>query len=202
MATNPDVQIDLKADDGTRAKLAALKDDFFAPRMKDFGGHHFDTPESRQREYASAKKQEAALKEILSPKQLERLQQINLQSQGAKAFHDSNAVDDLKLTADQKARIRDLKYETKNKFQACMQDINLSPNETRKEIDQIFKDEMTSILGLLTPEQTLKWQALSGDPFRGTLHRGPPFGGKGRPKNGPPPGHHGGPPPDGPPSPP
>ena len=197
LATNPDVQLDLKADDVTRAKLASVKDAFFAPRMKDFGGRHFDTSVSRQREYASAKKQEAALKQILSPKQLERLQQINLQSQGAKAFHDSNAVDDLKLTADQKAKIRDLKYETKNKFQACMQDTNLSPNEASKEIDQIFKDEMTSILGLLTRDQTARWQALIGEPFQGTLHRGPPFGGKGRPKNGPP-GHRGGPPPDGP----
>jgi eukaryotic-like serine/threonine-protein kinase len=197
LSTNPEVQIDIKVDDGQRLKLADLKDRFFEPRMKNFGGHRFGTPESRQREYASVKEQEAALKQILGPKKMERLQQINLQSQGARAFHDSNAVDVLKLTPDQIAKIRDLKYDTRNKLEACAQDSNVAPKEARKEMDQIFKDEMTSIQKLLTPEQTAQWQALTGSAFQGTLHNPPPWG-KGRGKDGPPPGRHGGPPPDGP----
>ena len=202
LTDNPDVQKDLTQRDLTineaqRNELNKLRDQYFVLRMRNFGDR-FETPESRQRTYDLAKKQETALKDILTPRQLERLRQLDLQSHGARAFHDSNGVESLKLTTDQKLSIRSLKSDTWKKLGEADhgQDKDVSPDTARQNRDNIFKAEMASILKVLTPEQYSQWQALTGEPFQGTLHKPPPWG-KGRGKDGPP-GRHGGPPPDGP----
>ena len=180
-ATNPEVQDDLGIREDQRANLAKLKDEFFALRMKNF---RWDTPEGRRTQYESTKKQEVALKGILESKQLERLQQIDLQAQGPKAFHDSDAVEALKLSPEQMSKIRGFKNEALQEMFAPRD----SPKDMRLEMDAIKKAEVGKIIGILTPEQKAQWQALTGQPFAGSLHMPPPPHGGDHHRDGPPPG--------------
>ena len=123
-------------------------------------------------------KQEAALKEVLEPQQLQRLRQIELQSQGPRAFHESYAVEELKLNAEQRRQIRNIKDET-------MEILRGEKGGPGDNSGNIFKAEVERIVKeVLTPQQQAKWQELSGP--ASSYRRPPPPKGDGRPpKEGP-----------------
>ncbi|MCI0682212.1 MAG: hypothetical protein L0Y71_08920 [Gemmataceae bacterium] len=127
------------------------------------------------------------MSEVLQPGQLQRLRQIELQLQGPRAFHDSHGADALKLTADQKRQIRDIREEM----------IATQPpgppgkggggfGKTFELYEKRMKLEVERILAVLTADQRAAWQELVGAPFEGRVRPGfgmigsrPPFGGGG-----------------------
>src|SRR5207237_2963587 len=116
MTQSPDVQkdlmdMDLGLTEDQIPKLNDLNGKFRDKREPLFKQYRPGTPEHRRGQLDLAKDQKTALKENLEPSQLSRLQQIEIQSQGARAFHESSAVDVLNLTADQTKKIRAIKNE-------------------------------------------------------------------------------------------
>lgn len=215
LATHPDVHRDLKVGDEQKRQLVLLRDrswDQFLTNLRDQPPH---SPEGRrQKLYELAKTQEAGMSEILQPHQIKRLRQIELQLQGPRAFLDSYAVDSLKLSGEQRRKIRDIKDEAMSAMFAKSFGMGppgigsfekgglkivfdgkgpppLGPGEFGKprNFDEIHRREMEQILALLTPEQLLQWQALIGLRFEGEVRR--PFvggfGGAPRGPAGPPP---------------
>jgi serine/threonine protein kinase len=194
LAIQPDVQQDLLVGEEQKKQLVILRDrswEQFLAGLREEAP--LATDSRRQKLYELAKTQEAGMSEILQPHQIKRLRQIELQLQGPRAFHDSYAVDSVKLTAEQRRRIRDIKEETmaalfakpfgKVRFEQSgpkkgpdgkgLSPIAAGDFSKPKNFEEIHRREMEQILALLTPEQFKHWQALIGLPFQGNLR--PPF---------------------------
>jgi serine/threonine protein kinase len=119
--------------------------------------------EGRQRFLELARSKEAEVEQLLTPGQLQRLGQIDLQKQGPRAFEDSRVVAALKLTAGQRERIR-----------AITSEPVFGPRPPEPRLPPVAKVVKT----VLTEEQARRWKELTGKEFKE-----PP-----RPRPGPPPG--------------
>jgi hypothetical protein len=162
---------------------------------------------------------EAAAREILTPAQLSRLKQIDLQVKGAFAFHDPEVAASLKLTADQMEKIRAIEGDA----------FSWKPDWGRggpgghpggrggrgnppggdpphKEPERDPRRVAEKIVAVLTPQQAARWQEMTGPRFECKTMPfgfGGFFGGPGGPPHGPggpspgpdgPPPDHDGPP--------
>jgi len=195
LAVDKAVQEDMKLNEAQRRELAELNEMASKQRWEHFRDQRTLVPEvRRQKFYELAKVQEAGLSEILLPKELRRLRQIELQLQGPRAFHDSVVVDALKLAAEQKRKIRDIKDEMIS-FHFPGPPGKGGPAGFGKQfgppqLEKTLKLELERIVAVLTPEQLAVWQEMIGPPFEGAwrMRFGPrqPFG----------PGAPGGPPGD------
>ncbi len=159
----------LRQDQRTRVKE-------FVARVEKQWQEHFAsmgqlTPaERRQRFLEQARANDAAVNDILSPKQRRRLRQIGLQVEGAVAFRDAEVVAALRLTAEQRERIRAIEDEA---FFGWMKFRPPGASQAPKPKE---KTPTERILALLTPEQTRQWETLTGKPCKGLPLPFPPFG--------------------------
>ena len=199
LAANPAVQKELKMDE---EQVKAIKDKvppvgFGGGR---FGkGKTEPTPEQKERaEKFMAKleklvdvpedKLEAKIREtfkdeiegptkevekILKPEQMTRLRQIARQQGGPAAYLMHQNAQDLKLTDDQKKKIKDITDELQKDTMALFQ--GGFSAETREKMQMLNKEAADKAAGVLTDEQKSRWKELTGEPF--TVQ----FGG-GRPK--------------------
>ena len=164
-----------------RAKLNDLLQRLDRERREGFADFSRLSAEAKQQRFLDdARAHEAALDEVLTPQQQKRLKQIALQLQGMFVFHDADVVAELQLTSDQKKRLRDVEED------ACFPgpDSGKGPGDRGPRPEQGVRG-VEKFVGGLTDEQKRRWQAMTGEPFKGRM--GP---------DGPPP--HG-PQPDGPP---
>jgi hypothetical protein len=138
---------------------------------------------------ALAKDQEADVARLLTPGQLRRFKQIALQQRGAFAFSDPEVVTALELTPEQRKRVREIQDDAGPagpKFDARIVSHRgpppegpppfrpgLPPRPPERWADHA-RQAVQRLLDLLTPEQQMKWKELTGEPFVGEFHRGPP----------------------------
>jgi hypothetical protein len=205
LATDPEVQEDIDISDEQREQLAGLKERSWELYRTQFLEKSLTSEARRQKFYELAKAQEAALADILDAQKLQRLRQIELQMQGPRAFHESYLEQELKLTADQKRKIREFRDET-------MVVVRISPpgsgpefvpksppGQVRKppfekggpkgekgfrgdpermaQIEKARAVELERILAILTPQQKARWQELIGVPYQGRMRMFLRFGG-------------------------
>lgn len=118
------------------------------------------------------------MRRVLTTKQLGRLRQVARQLRGTGAFREPEVAAALKLTAEQRERIRAIDEETfggpprgKMRPGAPMEDL-------RKAHEQRVRAAVERILALLTSEQGRRWQEMTGEPFKGPMPFLPfgPFG--------------------------
>jgi periplasmic protein CpxP/Spy len=79
----------------------------------------------------------------------------------------------LNLTEDQKAKIKPIMLEEREKSKALFMDRNIQPEEKMKKRDEIRKVTTDKVAELLTPEQKEKWEKM-----RTPMRRQPPAGGE------------------------
>jgi hypothetical protein len=176
---NPAVAEDLHITQEQRESLDAL----FARQAKHWEElmHQIGqlTPRERREQMLEGQRaSEMEVQRILNPSQLIRLRQIALQLQGTGAFHNWDVVVALKLTNDQRMRIRDIEREI------FFQRPSKEGRRSWAQRTQIASEQIQSIL---TPEQVQRWRELTGERFKG--FRGPNSStGRGAPTN--PKGHH------------
>jgi serine/threonine protein kinase len=146
--------------------------------------------EREQRILEIARTNESVLSSILNTDQFKRLRQIALQVQGPAAFREPAVANELKLTADQKERIREIDAEAFGPPPDDRKDRGPPPlRKDRKEPErpppmfdaQRIKAATERIEALLTADQRTTWQTMIGRPFEGPLfvhfredHPGPP----------------------------
>jgi serine/threonine protein kinase len=172
----PPVQADLKLTAEQKTAVAGI--------MQDVGGDPRSPrpwPDPRPRKMLDeVKAHQSAIEAVLSPAQLARLGQIALQASGAMAFRESDVIDRLGLTPEQRKEIREIEREP------------FGPGPSKKGRDQGPRFGTDRVLALLTPEQRTIWKEMIGSPYNGpTFHpgMGRGFGGKdggpprGRPKD-------------------
>lgn len=161
----PAVLDDLQATEEQRSKIAEITDRRFSRREPFRSPRELNISEHQQRALVIARENEAALAEILTPAQLRRLPQIALQCQGPRALHEPDVVNTLKLTADQRNRVRVIEFEA----------LALHGNGSRRgappsdESDDRARATLQSMLAVLTTEQLSQWKSMTGRPYEGPL---------------------------------
>jgi hypothetical protein len=128
--------------------------------------------ERRQRFLAQARSSEAEVAELLGPELMQRLRQIALQCQGTKGLREPAVAALLKLTPEQKDRIREIEMEAFFGRPGGPEGRPLEPFEERLKV-AIARITQT----VLTQEQARQWRGMVGEPYQGPLpffFRGPP----------------------------
>jgi Spy/CpxP family protein refolding chaperone len=172
---NEGVQKELKLDDDTKTKVKeavtkvsdAHKDEF--AKIRDLPQ---DERRSKMEELSKTTNEETlkAVGDILTKDQLKRLKQIELQSEGTRAFTRAEVVKALSLTDEEKDKIKEINDDVAKQ----MQDLrggggggNRGGN--MEKIQALRKESMEKLMGVLTADQKKTWKDMTGDPFTVTF---------------------------------
>jgi serine/threonine protein kinase len=196
---DPAVLTDLELSEGERARIVAMSSRQRKERLELLGRHGKGGSEDLGSRFVElARAHEAAVQAVLTPAQLVRLGQIALQFKGLTAFRESDVAAALKLTADQRRRIRDLEAELfggpqwnfgkgkgpkgpDKEFHGVPGEFKKKPPELSQR-DAAERDKRQRALvervvtEILTGEQARAWHEMTGAPFRGTVMLPGPFG--------------------------
>ncbi|HZV07151.1 MAG TPA: hypothetical protein VE999_18865 [Gemmataceae bacterium] len=162
------VQEDLKVAPEQRQKIHAFAD----KQWKKVQAMRAESEAERTRGFeAMAKENQDFLKNTLTPEQCKRLNQIAMQVAGLLWVMRSDVAAELKLTDDQKQKIRTLHREAHKEAQEALRSNNGTVEEEKfRELRQANRKRLMSVL---TDEQKTKWREMAGEQFRGELHFGP-----------------------------
>lgn len=162
----PAVLNDLEATAEQRVRLATMTEPQDDSRHEPFRGpREIPTDEQRQRTLAIAREHEAALATILSAEQRHRLGQIALQCQGPRALREPDVARTLRLTAEQKDRLRGIEAEM---IRSWFDRSRKEPNNANNFVDQA-KLAIQKMQAVLTAEQLKQWHGMTGKPYQGPL---------------------------------
>ncbi len=104
---------------------------------------------------------------ILKPEQLKRFKQIELQQRGYQAFTDPEIQKTLKVTDDQKDKLKtiteDTAKETRELFQSAQGGGNFQ--EVGKKMQALRKEALERVTSVLTADQKKAWKEMTGEPF-------------------------------------
>jgi len=116
------------------------------------------------------------LAEVLKPKQISRLKQIDIQLEGIRALLQNKEVAlALKLTDDQKGKVKklfeDIHAHAMSVAPLPRPDDDKTVKETQMKAhheawNKAFREATGKIPSLLTPEQRRRWEAMTGEPFQ------------------------------------
>jgi Spy/CpxP family protein refolding chaperone len=123
---------------------------------------------------------------VLKPEQVKRLKQIDIQAAGARAFSMPDVQSALKLTADQKDKIKDVEQSAAKEGRDLREEYGLGfggrggkgggkgkrtrpdpekMKEFQKKSEAINKDTTSKVMAVLTDDQKKEWKELTGKPF-------------------------------------
>ena len=161
MLQNEGVQKELKITDDQKTKLKEALDkvrednkDILAKGFQDM------TREDREK---LAKATNEAIAKVLDEKQTKRFKEIQLQTQGANAFSTPEVQSKLKLSDDQKDKIKKINEESREKMRDLFQ--GGFSEETAKKMAELRKETMDKATGVLSDDQKKTWKEMTGKPF-------------------------------------
>ena len=102
---------------------------------------------------------------ILSPDQLKRLKQIQLQQAGIGAFTQPDVQTALKLTDEQKDAVKTISEDATKQRRELTQGGGGRGQGNAEKLAAIRKDSLDRVQKLLTPDQKKTWKDLTGDAF-------------------------------------
>lgn len=155
------VQEELKLSDEQIKKVQELAEKQRAnrPNSRKLGGAEF------RRQFAEfSKNQNEAVAKILDAKQLKRVKQIALQQEGAFIFIKKEVVTEIKITDEQKEKIREIQRNALKEFTELRR-----AGETAKKRQEVYKAMHEKLMGVLTAEQRTKLKEMLGEPFKGDI---------------------------------
>lgn len=103
--------------------------------------------------------------ELLKPEQAKRLGQISLQQRGTSAFADPEIQAKLKMTDEQKNKVKDLNEETMATMQELRQGFQDDREGAMKKIQALQAEVAAKALAMMTDEQKGLWKEMTGEPF-------------------------------------
>lgn len=103
--------------------------------------------------------------DILKPEQAKRLSQITLQTQGFMAYMDSEVSSKLKLSDEQKSKLKDLQEEQMSKMGELREEMQNDREGAMKKMTELRKEMSEKAANLLTSEQKASWKEMVGEPF-------------------------------------
>jgi hypothetical protein len=173
------VQQELKIDESQAGKLKEWAREFGAKqreKMRDlFQGGNFDREKFGEIMAEQTKEAYKEIAAVLKDEQVKRLKQIDVQVSGTRAFAMPHVQEALKLTDDQKEKIRDLQQASGKEMQELAQEFGFGRREKgerpdpekmaefQKKSAAIAKETMTKIESALTADQKTAWKDLTGE---------------------------------------
>jgi Spy/CpxP family protein refolding chaperone len=184
LAGQKSVQEELKMTDDQVAKVKEFAEKQREGRRGGGGGGkgNFNPEELQKRMQERAKAEAKALADILKPDQLKRLKQISWQQQGTRVLGNEEVADALKLSGEQKDKIKTIQEDSRKEMRDLFGGGNRE--EARKKMEELRKATDEKVTAVLTAEQKTKLKDLTGEPFKGTIERpqfNPGGGRRGRP---------------------
>jgi len=165
MAEN--VQKDLKLSSEQAGKVQDTLREVREKHQDEFADLRDASPEERQGKMATLNKtinDEVKKALALSPEQSKRFDQISLQTRGIQAFADPSVAAKLKLTDDQKSKIREVAEASRGSFAGFNKDASEEERaEARKKRAATQKENMTKVQALLSDDQKAAWKDLTGE---------------------------------------
>jgi hypothetical protein len=109
-----------------------------------------------------------ALSKVLEPKQMKRLQQIQLQQRGVAALQDARVQKQLNLTADQKETISTIMDESAKELKEMMEGARQGGNfrEVLQKVATMRKETNERVREVLTDTQKKQWEDMQGEEFK------------------------------------
>ena len=170
LLTNKSVQTEIKATEDQKSKLTALADD-----MRTKATEAREAAKDLSQEERQAKMRELmpkmqadmdkALTDVLKPEQLKRIHEIQVQTAGAMGLTMGRVGDKLKLTDDQKQKIRDLNQEVGQQMREIFQSAQDDREGAMKKMTALRKETLEKALKVLTADQKKAYDGLAGKPF-------------------------------------
>lgn len=165
------VQEELKLSDEQIKKGKELSDKRREALREVFQGGGDLSREERQKKFQEMRTTYSkALAEILKPDQLKRVKQIALQQMVkfglAFAVNDADVASALKITDEQKGKIREIQTKAREELQGAGRD-----EEGAKKRQEVMKAVNEKVEGVLTAEQKTKLKDLQGATFTGEIKR-------------------------------
>jgi len=165
----PNVQKDLKLSEAQVAKVQDTLRDIREKHQDDLAGLRDASPEERQAKmqaYSKAVSDEAKKALSLSDEQSKRFDQISLQNRGLQAFLDPTIAEKLKLTDEQKTKIREIGAAGRGAGGAFNKDASKEERaEAAKKAMETRRENLTKVQALLTDDQKKTWKELTGEPI-------------------------------------
>jgi len=167
---NKGVQKEIKATDEQIAKLDALaaetREKMTEARSKTEG---LEGEERRNKAMEINREINAgvmtSLGSILKPEQTKRFEQISLQSRGAQAFADPKVAEGLKITDEQKDKLKEINESANEKRRELMQGFQDDREGTMKKLAEFNKELMGKVAALMTDDQKKTWKEMTGEPY-------------------------------------
>lgn len=165
----PNVQKELKLTEEQVGKLEATLRETREKHTDDFAALKDASQEERQEKMAALTKSmtEEVKKALeLTADQAKRFDQIELQARGLQAFASPAVQEKLKLTDDQKSKIREIAEASREAFRGAFNKEASKEEraEARKKMAAATKENMTKVHALLSDDQKSAWKELTGDP--------------------------------------
>lgn len=163
----PQMEKELDIVDSQRDALTKLRNDTMA-KMRTLYDMSIPDQQERMKKYSEASKAlgeetEKKVLEILLPHQIKRLKQITLQMQlqqagygSSAAFQNSQLVEELKITDEQKAQLQEKQKEVTKEMQ----------EKSQAFYKQLQEESREKVLSVLTPAQRKKLEELTGEKFQ------------------------------------
>jgi Spy/CpxP family protein refolding chaperone len=185
LLANEGVQKELKLTDDQKAKVKEFSENQRAKMREAFGGGQPDREKMQEVFKAAGEASEKFVKENLNPDQQKRIKQIEYQQMGFRAFTNEDVQKTLKLTDDQKEKVKTLGEDMRKDSGELMRDMRGGGDaaaEARKKLQAITKDYNAKAMDILTADQKSAWKDMTGEPFEVKFDRG--TGAAGRPEGG------------------
>jgi Spy/CpxP family protein refolding chaperone len=100
---------------------------------------------------------------VLKPEQEKRLHQLQMQREGAQAFLNPEVQSELKLTGEQKDKIKTITDDENKEMTELFQGGGF--RENRQKIQTIRKESLENVTAVLTDSQKKTWKEMTGEPF-------------------------------------
>jgi len=175
LLSNKGVQQELKLTDAQAEKVTRVVEEAFAKAREKAQ----DLPDDERREKGRAIFQaandevKAAVKDVLKPEQVSRLDQIALQQQGIMAFADPKVQGRLGLNDDQKSKLREISDDADRKMTDLRGGFANDREGTMEKMRAARKESLDKALGVLTDSQKSTWKEMTGEPFEVRFERRP-----------------------------
>jgi Spy/CpxP family protein refolding chaperone len=166
----PNVQKDLKLTDAQVRKVQETLREIRERHQTDYSALRDASPDVRWTKMATLNETVSdEVKKALSfsAEQSKRFDQISLQAHGLQAFANSTVDEQLKLTNDQKSKIREIVEATRTSFAGAVNKDASEQERTdgRNKRAATQKQNMTKVQALLTDDQKKAWKELTGEPI-------------------------------------
>ena len=166
----PNVQKDLKLTDTQVGKVQETLRDIRERHQGDYSALRDASPDVRGAKMATLNEtvnDEVKKALSFSAEQSKRFDQISLQAHGLRAFAHRTVAEKLKLTNDQKSKVREIVEATRGSFAGAFNKDASEQERTdaRNKRAVAQKENMTKVQALLTEDQKQAWKELTGEPI-------------------------------------